>query len=248
MSCLISRHKPTSKEIQKRKACYDKRSFKNDKCLTVDKFFPADYIYVSFDYDNKKICGECSVYFTTLKNKTRFVQIEAVNSRTYGDPTYKGKQIMVNLFNTIIQDAEKYKADFIYISGYSKQGICFYFKYGFKLIGTTGTLCLPLKRFPTISDLRYIEKHMTTVTAKNSFKIYNEIKRLHYSYKQDNEEKWKNLYCTFDDEVFSFACPDEPKEFIRKQSFVFPLSELKEMQKYPKWMYKFSKSKPSFAK
>jgi hypothetical protein len=130
------------------------------------------------------------------------------------------------LFDAIVSDAQN--KDFLTIDAYTPDGLKFYTRYGFKLIGRTGRLVLPLKRFPTATELRKLDIFYKMST--------DWLMRLWFKKSQDTPEYQHKIYGTYEDQ----DAHDTPI------SDISVLLDSTDVIMYPDWMYAYSKKQRPF--
>jgi N-acetylglutamate synthase-like GNAT family acetyltransferase len=207
----ITNEKELSKLLQH---CDDQNFPKHYECSKIH-LKGYDCVYIGFDKENNKICG-----YVHVQVFANFFELTAIASRSRMDMQYKGN--MKTLFDQVVIDAKD--KDFIMIDAYSPDGLKFYTRYGFKLIGRTGRLVFPLKRLPTIEELRKLDIFYKLSSSSHM--------KLHFKKSQDNAEFQKKMYGTLENQEW-FELNVEDISVILDTSNV-PL--------YPDYMYKYSKA------
>ena len=172
---------------------FQKRGF---RCSTniypnKDPISPADIAYIAYlDHNKEKtICGYATIaYIKDDKNKIDAINLLIIGTKAFGDRDNYGG-VGRKLLNAIIKDAKKdNRIDFIINESFVDQ---FYFKFGYKQIGTTGTLVKKIKKYPDICRLRFYELSPHLKVRKLFPKWQN---KLWYKKSEDNKTRWKKRY------------------------------------------------------
>lgn len=143
----------------------------------------TDVLYVGFDRENHKVCG-----FVHVFDYGNAIELESIASRSAKDTQYKGN--MVALFDAITTDARSQGKVFAEIKDFTAEGAKFYFRYGFKMVGSTQQLILPLQgRIPTVQELRDMEIAEWEKGGRKN--------KLYYTKESDNLERWREQYGSY---------------------------------------------------
>ncbi len=209
-----------------RKWCDDDMFPKGYECAKSLQFdYMTRFLYIAYDPKNRKVCGWVFVF-----DDGKSISMESIASRSGKDPQYKGNMIL--LFNKIIRDARVSGKKFARISGFTNEGVRFYTKYGFKILGNTGTLVYPITSLPHVQNIRDVETRHHTLTSLHNGKPF----RIGFSKKKDTLERLQRTYGEYDVDTAEMLG-------VEPQEIGIVLTDFSNVKPFPNWMYKGSHSK-----
>lgn len=256
---LDAKDESTLEALEKYRAMCDDEAFSPDeRCSTSiptpGGLYQPDYFYISIDTMNSKICSMLSVFRVPVNpNGDRWLyMVDSVTSRAVTDQNYKGNTLA--LFKKLEHDASLDGAVCLIITGWSYDGLKFYLRYGFKLVGTTGFLVYPLVSLPTVPELRHFEYDMFHLRPSTFFR---EPRRMDITKRQDNIGRLRSRYGKYPfsmlkDFMKEMNITDKPSEWIPDHSVIYSdfhdVEKLpqRSLDKLPSWVYRDSTSWPSF--